>query len=58
MTPTQINELQFDKYEDKMMPCIVQEKKTGRILMQAFVNPEALSIFISVAIFSNSLDSE
>lgn len=39
---TQTPELNFEKYTDGLMPAIVQDTKTGEIMMQGFVNQEAL----------------
>ena len=37
-----MNNLDFEKYENSLMPVIVQENGTNQILMQAYVNREAL----------------
>jgi phosphoribosyl-AMP cyclohydrolase len=36
--------LEFKKYADGLMPAVVQDVETGRVLMVGFVNPEALNV--------------
>ena len=35
--------LDFNKYTDQLMPVIIQDNKTGKVLMMGFMNDEALS---------------
>ena len=37
------SELNYEKYQDGLMPVIVQDTKTGEIMMQGFANQEALA---------------
>ncbi len=49
--------LQFDKYTDGLLPCIVQDNKTNKVLMLGFMNEAALQKTIElkrVTFFSRS----
>ena len=35
-------QLAFEKYEERLMPAIVQNAETGQIMMQGFANPKAV----------------
>jgi phosphoribosyl-ATP pyrophosphohydrolase/phosphoribosyl-AMP cyclohydrolase len=37
-------EINFEKYSDRLVPAIVQDVQTGKVLMLAFMNAEALEI--------------
>lgn len=56
ITNDNVNTLAWDKM-DNLLPCIVQDATSGKVLMQGFMNPEALEHTLStgkVTFFSRS----
>ena len=56
ITKDNVNTLAWDKM-DNLLPCIVQDATSGKVLMQGFMNPEALEHTLStskVTFFSRS----
>lgn len=56
ITSTSVSELAWEKM-DNLLPCIVQNAKSGKMLMQGFMNQEALKVTLEtgkVTFFSRS----